>query len=95
VTPAQLLSAGHKLYGRRYWVTQLAKSLGVDRGTIYRLMKREQILGPYEVAVNGLLENWRRRMEIERAARKLRPKLRRRNPPTPRLRRDKDKAAGT
>jgi hypothetical protein len=80
MTPDQLRSAGIRIFGRKKWVPQLARSLGIDRGTVYRLLKRPQIDGIYSVAVTGMLEHNKRQRELERAARAMLP---RRNPPSP------------
>jgi hypothetical protein len=78
VTPDIFIASGQKLYGRKKWKVQLADALGVDVTTIWRLTKREQIPGPYEVALKAMLENKRRQDVLEREARKLLPrKLRR------------------
>ena len=74
MTPADLRSAGMKMYGKTGWRHKLATDLGVNPVTIWRMMKKERIAGPYEVAVRGMLENKKRRDEIEKAARKLLPR---------------------
>lgn len=74
MTPAQLLTAAHKIYGRKKWKTYLARDLGVDVSTIHRIMKREQVAGPYEVALNGLLEHRKKEIALEKEARKLVPR---------------------
>jgi hypothetical protein len=63
-----------KIYGRKKWKVKLAEDLGVDRITIYRMTKREQIPGPYEVALRGLLEHRKREIALEKEARKLLPR---------------------
>ena len=76
--PATFIASGQKLYGRKKWKVKLAADLGVDVVTIWRLTKREQIPGPYEVALKAMLENKKRQDALEREARKLLPrKLRR------------------
>jgi hypothetical protein len=77
MTPDQLRSAGIRIYGKKKWVPQLAGALGIDRGTIYRLLKRPEIDGIYSVAVAGLLEHRKRQRELERAARAMMPRRRR------------------
>lgn len=78
MTPDQFKAAGLRLYGRKKWMVALARDLGVDRTTVYRYTRREQIPGPVEVAMAGLLQNKKARDEIEKAARQLLPrKLRR------------------
>ena len=57
MTPAQLATAGHRLYGRKKWKNKLADALAVNVSTIHRIMHRPEVPGPYEVAVRGLLEN--------------------------------------
>ena len=74
MTPDQFKAAGIRLYGRKGWRTKLARDLAVDQSTIFRVMKREQIAGPYEVALRGMLENKKQRDAIEAAARKLIPR---------------------
>ena len=56
MTPADLEKAGHRLYGRKKWKLQLAEALGVDPATIYRMMHRQRVPGPYVVAIGSLLE---------------------------------------
>lgn len=90
MTPDQFTQAAIKIYGRKKWATQLATDLGVDPATIWRLIKRPQIAGPYEVALRGLLEHRRQEILLEKAARKLLPrKFRKRTTPrkprTPKL----------
>lgn len=81
LTPLQLQEAGHKLYGRKHWKRQLALTLGLDVSTVLRITKRERVPGPVEFAVLGLLEQKRRKDEIDRAARAMLPRsLRRRKP---------------
>jgi IS30 family transposase len=82
LTPDQLRSAGIRIFGRKKWVPSLANALGIDRGTVYRQLKRDEIEGVYSVAIAGMLEHNKRQRELERAAIRLRPK---------RLRRDKGK----
>ncbi len=72
--PSSLEKSGIKLYGRKGWKSHLAAALGVDRATIFRIMQRQQVPGPYEVALRGLLEHKRRQDELDRAARALRPR---------------------
>jgi hypothetical protein len=74
VTPDVFIASGQKLYGRKKWKVRLADALGVDVVTIWRLTKREQIPGPYEVALKAMLENKRRQDQLEREARKLLPR---------------------
>lgn len=71
MTPAELVSIGHRLYGRKRWKTLLAQALGVDRTTIHRLTTRENIPGPYEIAVNAIWANAQARFKLEKEARKL------------------------
>ena len=77
MTPDQLRSAGIKIFGRKKWVPQLARSLGIDRGTVYRQLKRDEIEGVYSVAIAGMLEHNKRQRELERAARAMMPRKRR------------------
>ena len=78
MTPDVFIASGQKLYGRKYWKVKLADALGVDVTTIWRLTKREQIPGPYEVALKAMLENKKRQDMLEREARKLLPRRLRR-----------------
>jgi hypothetical protein len=76
--PDQFKAAAVRIFGRKKWQVHLAAHLGCDVSTIHRMMKREQVAGPYEVAIAGMLEQRKREIELERAARKLLPrKLRR------------------
>ena len=85
MTPDRLKTLAIKIYGRKGWKTRLANDIGVDRTTIHRMCKREQIGGPYEVALRGLAEHRRQEVELEKAARKLLPrKFRKRAPRKPR-----------
>jgi hypothetical protein len=77
MTPDQLKSAGIRIFGRKKWVPQLARSLGINRGTVYRLLKRPEIDAVYMVAISGMLEHNKRQRELERVARALMPKRRR------------------
>lgn len=74
MTPLQLQSAGHRLYGRKHWKKKLADAVGVDVSTIHRIAKREQVPGLVEVAVKGLLEHKQRQDVLDKAARALLPK---------------------
>lgn len=71
MTPTELVSIGHRLYGRKRWKTLLAQALGVDRTTIHRLTGRAQIPGPYDIAVNAIWANAQARFKLEKEARKL------------------------
>jgi len=77
MTPSQLESAAHKIYGRKKWKPSLARDLGVDTSTIFRIMHREQVPGPVEVAVKGLLQNRLAQIRLEKQARRLLPRVRR------------------
>lgn len=78
MTPLELQTAAHKIYGRKKWKPSLARDIGVDTSTIFRIMHREQVPGPIEVAVKGLLNVRQQQIKLEREARKLLPrKLRR------------------
>ena len=74
VTPADFIKTAIRVYGRKKWKPQLARDLGVDVSTIHRICKRDQVPGPYEVALNGLMEHRRQEIELEKAARKLVPR---------------------
>jgi DNA-binding transcriptional regulator LsrR (DeoR family) len=75
MNPDQFTQLGIRLYGRKAWKAELAIALGVNRTTIHRLTKREQIPGPVEVALKGLVEHKRRQDELDKAAVKLARKL--------------------
>ena len=77
MTPIEFKTKAMRIYGKRGWVEKLARVIGVNRTTIFRMMGREQVAGPYEVALLGLVEQHRREREIEKAARKLLPRKRR------------------
>lgn len=74
LTPADLIAAGQKLYGRKKWKTHLSEALGVNVATIHRMVHRPLVPGPYAVAISSLLANKKARDELERQARKLLPK---------------------
>ncbi len=74
MTPETFISNAIRIYGRKKWKPKLAADLGVDVSTIHRLVKRTQIPGPYEVALNGMLEHRRQEIILEKAARKLLPR---------------------
>ena len=84
MTPDELQTAAHKIYGRKKWKPKLAADLGVNTSTIFRIMHREQVPGPVEVAVKALLENRKRQVALEREARKLLPRGYRRKNVAPR-----------
>lgn len=79
MTPAELIKAGQRIYGHKKWVPSMARDLGIDRGTIYRLLKRPEIERIYAVAIAGMLEHNRRQRELERAARAMMPRRQRKN----------------
>ncbi len=81
MTPLDLITSGIKLYGRKYWKTKLADALGVDVSTIHRMTHRNEVPGPYAIAIASLLEHKRHQDEIDRAARKLLPRRLRRKKP--------------
>lgn len=74
MTPEDFTKIAHKIYGRKKWKAQLARDLGVDPVTVYRITKRPQVPGPYEVALNGLMEHRRKEIALEKEARKLMPR---------------------
>ena len=74
MNPDQFKSAAVKIFGRKKWQPQLAAHLGCNVSTIHRLMKREQIPGPYEVALQGMLEHKKRQIALEKEARRLLPR---------------------
>ena len=74
MTPADFVKTAIRVYGRKKWKPQLARDLGVDVSTIHRICKREQVPGPYEVALRGLMEHRRQEIVLEKAARKLVPR---------------------
>jgi hypothetical protein len=82
VTPEQFIAGAVKVYGRKKWKPKLAADLGVDVSTIHRIVKRDQIPGPYEVALRGLMAHRSQEVLLEKAARKLLPrKFRKRTTP--------------
>lgn len=82
MTPADFQKTAIKIYGRKKWKAHLARDLGVDVSTIHRIVKRDQIPGPYEVAVRGLMAHRSQEIVLEKAARKLLPrKFRKRTTP--------------
>ena len=74
MTPADFIKTAHKIYGRKKWKPQLARDLGVDVSTIHRIVKREQVPGPYEVAIRGMWDQRQREIALEKAARRLLPR---------------------
>jgi hypothetical protein len=74
VTPADFVQTAIRVYGRKKWKPQLARDLGVDVSTIHRIVKRDQIPGPYEVALRGLIAHRQQEIVLEKAARKLVPR---------------------
>lgn len=70
----QLTAAGIKVYGRKKWKAKLAADLGIDEVTVWRYTRKEQVPGPVEVALNGLMEHRRQQAVLEKAARKLLPR---------------------
>jgi hypothetical protein len=74
MNPDQFKSAATKIFGRKKWQVHLAEHLGCNVSTIHRLMKREQIPGPYEVALQGMLEHRKRQIALEKEARRLLPR---------------------
>ena len=74
MNPDQFKSAATKIFGRKKWQVHLAEHLGCNVSTIHRLMKREQIPGPYEVALQGMLEHKKRQIALEKEARRLLPR---------------------
>jgi hypothetical protein len=80
MTPTELIKAGKRIYGEKKWVPSLARDLGIDRGTIYRMLKKPEIEPVYVVAVTGLIDLKKRRREIEKAARAMMPRRRRNSP---------------
>lgn len=74
MTPDSFKQTALKVYGRKKWQVHLAADLGVDVSTIHRMMHRPQIPGPYEVALNGIWNNRRQQIALEKQARKLLPR---------------------
>lgn len=70
----QFTAAGIKVYGRKKWKAKLAADLGIDEVTVWRYTRKEQVPGPVEVALNGLMEHRRQQAVLEKAARKLLPR---------------------
>ncbi len=71
MSPQEFTAAAIKISGRKAWMGKLAAELGVDRSTIYRITLREQVPGPVEVALKGLLQAKRANAAIEKEARRL------------------------
>lgn len=74
MTPDAFIAHAIKIYGRKKWKPKLAADLGVDVSTIHRIVKRPQVPGPYEVALNGMMEHHRKTVALEKEARKLLPR---------------------
>lgn len=74
MTPAQMEAGAIRAYGRKCWKTKLAKDLGCNECTIFRIMHRAQVPGVYDVAIAGLLEHKRREAELAREAARLLPR---------------------
>jgi len=71
MTPDELKTAGTKLFGRKHWKLELAQALDIDVATVHRMCHKERIPGHYEVAIVGLLNTHRARLEIEKQAKQL------------------------
>lgn len=67
MTPAQMEQIGRRLYGHKRWRTGLARNLGLDRTTLWRFKKREQIPEVVEVAVRGLALRHKQLQDLKRA----------------------------
>ena len=91
MTPTQLQTAGHRLYGRKKWKNKLADALAVNVSTIHRIMHRPEVPGPVEVAVKGLIENKKAIDAATATARKLGlvPRKRRKKVLTPNSKKEK------
>lgn len=75
MTPIDLEKLATKVYGRKHWKSCLARDIGMDVSSIHRMMRRDQVPGPVEVALKGLAEQRRQEVDLEKAARRLLPKL--------------------
>lgn len=75
MTPSDLEKLATRIYGRKHWKSALAKDIGMDVSSIHRMMRRDQVPGPVEVALRGLAEHRKQQVELERAARRLLPRL--------------------
>lgn len=75
MTPPDLEKLATRIYGRKHWKSRLAQDIGMDVSSIHRMMRRDQIPGPVEVALRGLAEHRRQEVELEKAARRLLPRL--------------------
>jgi hypothetical protein len=53
MTPSELRAAGTALFGRRTWITRLAKWLEVDRSTVHRWLKGAPIPAAVALAIEG------------------------------------------
>jgi hypothetical protein len=74
MTPDQFQKTAVRIFGRKHWKAQMARAMGVDVSTIHRLGKRDQIPGPYEVALQGMLAHALEQRKLEAAARRLLPR---------------------
>jgi len=72
MSPEQFIKTAKRIYGHKHWKAMLAKDIGVHHTTIHRLAARRQdVPGPYEVALLAMLQNHIRQLEINRAARSM------------------------
>ena len=72
MSPEQFIKTSKRIYGHKHWKAMLARDIGVHHTTIHRLAARKQdVPGPYEVALLAMLANHIRQLEINRAARSL------------------------
>lgn len=53
--PDEFRKLAVRLYGHRAWQRRIADDLGVDESVISRLLKREQIKPPFDVAINAMV----------------------------------------
>jgi len=72
MSPEQLIKKAKRIYGHKHWKMLLSRDIGVHHTTIHRLAARKQdVPGPYEVALLAMLANHIRQLEINRAARSM------------------------
>jgi len=71
LTPTEFKATCIRIYGRKLWYQKFARDIGISEVTVFRQMKKEQIPGPYEVALKGMLVNAMARRRLEREQRSL------------------------
>ena len=74
MTPLQLETGAVKTYGRKGWKPALARDLGCNVCTVFRMMHKEEIPQTTAVAAQAIFDTRRRQAALEREARKLLPR---------------------